>query len=184
MSLKNIPFTKLAALIKKYLNTQEYETTPELIKSLSGVRKRGYLKRDEFIEICKWKSPRAIHHIRANREKKIKRISRLVFKTSVEKDKFELLTSLKGVSGPMASAIMMMTNPKRYGVIDIRVWQLLYAMGAVSTKPKGNNLGFNEWYRFLMIIRHFSGKFRVKARDIERALFEAHKEYQDGLLYS
>jgi hypothetical protein len=35
----------------------------------------------------------------------------------------------KGVSVPMASALLTLLDPKRYGVIDIRVWQLLHRMG-------------------------------------------------------
>jgi hypothetical protein len=33
-----------------------------------------------------------------------------------------------------------------------------------------------------MILRYFSKKFHVKARDVERALFVAHQEYQKGIL--
>jgi hypothetical protein len=29
----------------------------------------------------------------------------------------------------MASALLTLLDPKRYGVIDIRVWQLLHRMG-------------------------------------------------------
>jgi len=83
----------------------------------------------------------------------------------------------------MASAILMLTNPKKYGVIDIRVWQLLYAIGTVKTNPKGLNFSFQEWYRYLKIIQYFAKKYKVKARDIERTLFQVHKLYQDGLLY-
>ena len=83
----------------------------------------------------------------------------------------------------MASAILMLLNPRRYGVIDIRVWQLLHELGAVTKKPKGIGFNLNNWYQFLMIIRHFSRKLRVTARDIERALFVAHQRYQKGRLY-
>ena len=83
----------------------------------------------------------------------------------------------------MASAILMLLNPHRYGVIDIRVWQLLYSVGAVSQKSTGVGFNFNNWYQFLMIIRHFSKKFGVSARNIERTLFITHKKYQKGLLY-
>ena len=83
----------------------------------------------------------------------------------------------------MASAILMLLQPRRYGVIDIRVWQLLYAMGAVTKKSSGVGFNFNNWYQFLMIIRYFAKKLGVGARDIERSLFLAHREFQKGPLY-
>lgn len=90
---------------------------------------------------------------------------------------------LRGISVPMASALLMLLDPKRYGVIDIRVWQLLRELGAVKKNAGGVGFGLNNWYQFLMIIRYFAKKLRVKARDIERTLFVVHREYQAGRLY-
>ena len=73
--------------------------------------------------------------------------------------------------------------PKRYGVIDIRVWQVLHKMGTVTQKAKGVGFNFANWYQFLMIIRYFSRVLDVKARDVEWALFLAHKDHQKGGLY-
>jgi len=100
-----------------------------------------------------------------------------------ERQKLNHLRSLRGVGVPMASSILMFTDPKRYGVLDIRVWQVLYKLGAVNKKPAGQNFGFNEWYQFLKIIRYFAEKYKVRARDIERTLFDVHAEHQRGRLY-
>ncbi len=92
--------------------------------------------------------------------------------------------ALRGVSVPMASSILTLVNPRRYGVMDIRVWQLLHAIGAVTKKPAGVGFGFNDWHEFLTILRHFAKEFNVNARDIERTLFSAHQKYQKGRLYA
>lgn len=183
MPLAKIPYKRLEPLLKKFLSKEEYADTKKLIMKLSIVKKRGYLKKAELIKICYWKSPRAIHHIKSNHEDKIKNITRKVFNTTSERRRLELLTSLSGVNVPMASSILMLTDPERYGVIDIRVWQLLFKVGTVKTNPKGKNFNFKEWYRYLMIIRYFAKKFKVKARDIERTLFIIHNRYQSGKLY-
>ena len=83
----------------------------------------------------------------------------------------------------MASSILMLTNPNRYGVIDIRVWQLLFKMGSVTRNPEGIGFDFKQWYRYLMIIRHFANKYGVGARDVERTLFRVHARYQEATLY-
>ena len=83
----------------------------------------------------------------------------------------------------MASAILTLLDPRRYGVIDIRVWQLLHALGEVTKKSSGVGFNFNNWYQFLMKLRYLAKKLRVSARDIERSLFFAHQANQKGTLY-
>ena len=100
-----------------------------------------------------------------------------------EKRKIKLLTQLRGVSIPVASTILTLTDPENYGVIDIRVWQVLYLYGLVSAKPRGRNFNFNDWYNYLMKSRELADKFGVKVRDIERTLFLYHVRIQQGRLY-
>ena len=183
MALTRLPYQRLQHLVGINLSTTEDPQAAVLIKELSAARKRGYLTKPELIQVCKWKSARAIRHIRRNRAESIRKATKAAFSTRSEQTKLSLLTSLHGVSVPMASAILMLTNPSRYGVIDIRVWQLLFKMGTVTTNADGMGFGFKEWYRFLMIIRHFATKYDVRARDIERTLFNVHSRYQRGLLY-
>ena len=183
MPLKKVPYDKLEPLIRENLSTEEHEGTLELMYELKPARKRGFLLKSELEKICKWKSPRAIQLIKSNTEKKIIEKTEAAFKTRSERTKMELLTSLNGVSVPMASSILMLLNPKRYGVIDIRVWELLYKIGTMKSNPKGTNFKFNEWYRYLVIIRHFAKKIDVTVRDIERTLFYVHQNYQKGNLY-
>lgn len=184
MALARLPYKTLQHLVGPHLSTTENPSTEMLIKSLSGVRKRGYLTRPELIAICRWKSVRAIRHIRRNRTTMIRNVTRAAFRTRGEQKRTILLTSLHGVGIPMASAILMLTNPSRYGVIDIRVWQLLFKMGAVTTNANGVGFDFKQWHSFLVIIRYFASKYKVKARDIERTLFNVHSLYQEDVLYN
>lgn len=184
MPLKRLPYKRLQHLIGIHLSTKEHPATQNVIDQLSSARERGYLTKPELVKVCQWKSPRAIKHIRRNHTTTIERITRTTFRTRSERKKLELLTNLNGVSVPMASSILMLTNPRRYGVIDIRVWQLLYKTGTVTTNPDGIGFDFNHWYRYLMIIRYYARKYKVGARDIERTLFNVHRLYQKGTLYT
>jgi hypothetical protein len=184
MALKKIPYSKVSVLIKDCLSTEEDEATLDLIRRLRKVRARGYLTRGELEAVCRWKSARAIQHIKSNSASEVRAATRRALATKSERRRLAGLTVLRGVSVPMASSVLMLVDPQRYGVIDIRVWQLLHAIGAVTKKPAGIGFDFSNWYQFLMIVRHFAKKFNVKARDIERTLFCAHQEYQKGRLYS
>ena len=184
MGLKKIPYQTASLLIRACLSTDEGEETIDLIRRLRPVRARGYLTRGELEAVCLWKSARAIQHIRSNSASQIRTATRRALSTASERRRLEELMALRGVSVPMASSILTLVNPRRYGVIDIRVWQLLHAIGAVTKKPAGVGFGFNDWHEFLTILRYFAKKFNVNARDIERSLFSAHQKYQKGRLYA
>jgi len=183
MPLKKLPYKRLQHLIGLHLSTTEDAATQVLIDRLSPARKRGYLTKPQLVTVCRWKSPRAIRFIRRNRDATVRRMTKAAFGTRSERKKLDFLMRLNGVSVPMASAILMLTNPRRYGVIDIRVWQLLFKMGSVKTNPNGVGFDFNQWYRFLKVIRYFADRYNVGARDIERTLFNVHSRYQKGTLY-
>lgn len=66
----------------------------------------------------------------------------------------------------MASSILMLTNPNRYGVIDIRVWQLLFKMGSVTRNPEGIGFDFKQKYD---LDKKTSGQARFVDTEIDRA---------------
>lgn len=176
-------YAKVAKVVRKYLLTEEWEDTAEVIRQMRAARKRGYLTLAELEVVCRWKSPRAIRYIRSNTAADIRSATRKALGTRSERRRLEALTSLHGVSVPMASAALTLVEPRRYGVVDIRVWQMLHALGAVTKNRAGVGFNFSHWYQFLTMLRYFAARHRVKARDVERALFLAHKDRQKGTLY-
>jgi hypothetical protein len=133
--------------------------------------------------MCFWKSPRARPHYESNSSDEVGKVSRAVFATNGEERRVESLTSLKGVGLPMASAILTLTDPQRYGVIDIRVWQVLYECGGVSVNRYGREFTIKHWMRYLEVLRYWAEVKSVRARDVERVLYEQHREKQQGRLY-
>jgi len=183
MALSRLPYHRLEPLIREHLSTDEDESTAQLQAELRAARERGYLTRSELQAVCRWKSPRAIRHVNSNTPRQVRVATQVALATRSEQGRLRALTRLKGVSVPMASAVLTLLNPRRYGVIDIRVWQLLHEVGTVTTNAAGVGFTFENWNQFLVTIRYFSRKLRVKARDVERTLFNAHRAYQKGLLY-
>lgn len=143
------------------------------------MKKRGYFNRREFLKMGEWKSSRSRKWRELNSNASIVSISKRLFATDYEKKRTQLLTSLSGVRIPTASAILMLTDPKNYGVIDIWVWKLLYHYGEVNTKPTGTNFSFKNWYNYLMKLRFWAEKFNVNVRDIERTLYDYADEEVD-----
>src|SRR3989337_4608117 len=98
---------------------------------------------------------------RRNSAATIRRISRAALATRSEQKRMNLLTSLRGVSVPMASAILTLVDPKRYGVLDIRVWQLLFAMDSVGTNPRGVGFNFENWHHYVRQLRYHARELGV-----------------------
>jgi len=183
VALKRLPYASLEPLIRNHLSVQEDESTARLARELRVARRRGYLTQAQLEAVCRWKSPRAIWLVRENTRHRVRAATFAALATRSEKRRLEALLRLKGVSVPMASALMTLLDPKRYGVIDIRVWQLLYAVGAVRENKRGVRFTLENWLHFLAILRHHSSRLGVTARDIERTLFNVHKAHQADTLY-
>src|ERR1700736_2911333 len=115
-------YRNLAELLKRELSPDEDEPTEALVRALGHVKRARQFSRSEFVKMCRWKSARAIHHYERNTPAAIQRTSREVLRTRDERHRLALLTRLKGVSVPTASAILTLIDPERYGVIDIRAW--------------------------------------------------------------
>ncbi len=184
MGVKPLPYKSLNSLIRAYLFAGiEDRNTRTLIREFATARRRGYLTKTELEKVCAWKSPRVMKQVKRNGPVAVRNITRSAFSCNSEMEKIETLLALHGVGIPMASAILMFSNPRRYAVIDIRGWQLLHAMKAVVANDRGVNLTPGQWIEFLAIVRSQARRLGVTARDVQRALFLAHVEFQTGKLY-
>ena len=143
-------------LINKIISkTPDFEDSKTLeLLYLSGlIKKQGYLTKEQTLRILKWKSPRPLRFYEQNNETEIRTITKLAFQQSNDKLKIHILTALKGVKYPSASAILMFHEPKNYPVLDIRVWKQLYKNNLVSANANGQNFTLEQWETYLKIIR-------------------------------
>jgi thermostable 8-oxoguanine DNA glycosylase len=170
--------------IKEYLQLKDNERTSNLIHELSDVKSRGYLTAEELQKIGMWKTPRQKRNVKSNADEFVVEISKKAFAEKDESKKIEYLNNFKGVSYPTSSAILMLTDPQNYGVIDIRAWQTLVKFEVVNTNQEGKAFKSEEWYIYLDIIRQLAQKFNVRARNIDLILFKIHQDLiQSGNLY-
>lgn len=183
MPVKPLPHASLEPLVRDHWVPEEGPGTLALMASMRAARQRGYLTRGELERVCRWKSPRSIALVRENTPHRVRRRTAEALQSLDERERLDALLALRGVSVPSASAVLTMLEPERYGVIDIRVWQLLHAMGAVEGNPRGAGFTFDQWHRFLHVVRDLAARLETTARAVERSLFAAHMAHQDGLLY-
>ena len=180
--LGRVPYQSVEALLRREL-VEEDPATATLMGELAEVRRCGWFTRGELLRMCRWKSPRALRHYAANRAAAVRRISRAVLTARSEERRLELLTRLRGVSVPTASAVLTLIDPRRYGVLDIRAWQLLFGLGAVDRKPAGRGFAPRDWLDYLAQLRLHARRLGVTARAVEYTLFQCHRKFQKGRLY-
>jgi len=183
MGLKRLKYKSLGELLEHVPISKEDPETAKIIHRLRHIRRDKELSRGEFLDICHWKSPRSIRQCERNSARAIESISRRVLVSRSERERLELLRNLRGVSVPTASAILALINPAQYGVIDIRVWQLLYALNSVKKNPSGQGFRFEHWYHYLKLLRYHAKRLQVHVRLVELTLFKYHQDHQTGTLY-
>ena len=183
MPLKPLPYRSLRALLRRELRVDEHEGTAALMKRLAHVKRTGRFTRAEFLAMCRWKSPRSRRHYERNTAATIRRVSTRVLASRAERERMDRLTALPGVSVATASAILTLIDPRRYGVLDIRCWQLLFHIRAVAGNARGRAFTVSQWERYLERLRAHARALGVSARVIEYTLFHCHRKLQRGRLY-
>ncbi len=184
MALRRVPYPTVAALLRRELVDGEDAATTALVRRLARARRRGAVTRAEFLAMCRWKSPRSIRHCERNSAATVRRVSRAVLATRSERRRMELLLGLRGVSVPTASAVLTLLEPRRYGVLDVRAWQLLFGLGRVQGKPSGRGFTVRDWLAYLAELRRHARRLGVAARAVELTLFLCHRRLQKGRLYT
>lgn len=178
-------YTDILSLLSACLVQDEYPDTAPLMASLTHVRETGYFTHREFLTMCKWKEPRERRRQDwiANTENHVQTLSPQALSAPDESRRILHLCRLRGVGIPVASAFLTLVNPEHYGVIDIRVWQLLAFYQEVDYDPDGRALHVLHWLDYLDKIRLWVGEFNVSVRAIERTLFQHHRDIQTQRLY-
>lgn len=170
-------------LIQIYNKQISYKEREDYIFNTIGknIRNRNYLIKEELLEIVRWKSVRVIRKAEANNNEIIEKITKFAFETDNEEVKIRILTSLNGVSIPMASSILTIPFPESYGVIDIRGWNTLYTLKLLDYSKEVFNV--DDWLLYLKIIRDLSKKLTLSPREIDKAIFMYDKLNRKGNLY-
>jgi hypothetical protein len=181
--LRRLSRRALAARLVNLPVLEEDPVTAALIARLAGVRRRRAFGRAELVLMASWKSARARRHYLQNSPALVRVVSRAALAARSERERMAALTRLAGVSIPVASAILTLLDPRRYGVLDIRVWQLLHALDPAIGNRRGRGFTVAHWERYLATLRAEAQRRGVTARAMEWSLFHAHRALQRGRLY-
>ena len=139
-------------------------------------RERGHYTLEEFLKVCRWKTPRSAPLVARNSAEDVVSLTAVALSdTSSERERIDALRSFRGVGWPTASVLLHLAYPDRYPILDKRV---LHALGARAS----STYSFRFWEAFLSAWRKLAEQAGVDGRTFDQALWQWSKE-QDALLY-
>ena len=156
----------------------DYVQTEELKAKLRHLRNRRhpfYLTAKEFEEIIKWKFGQRARRPRcrraANTDKIIRAVTGLALTiTHPDKDcelelRVSILSALRGVSILLASAVLALTFPDEYAVIDFRVWRRLFGQQKYA-------FSVSDYRRYMHAMRRLAGQLNWPVQEVDHAIWE------------
>jgi len=163
-----IPEDQLSVWASRFSDSSEADIERRITPAARG---RGYLERDEFLELCRWKTPRSQPLCETNREDFVREVTRTSFGTRNEELKIRVLLVLEGVSWPTASVILHFCDEQPYPILDVRaLWSVGFRRAPRYT--------FSLWWGYTCFLREISDRTGQSMRTIDRALWQYSKERQ------
>jgi hypothetical protein len=139
------------------------------------LRKEKYLNSAEFERIICWKLDTQAHRSKklrmVNVDKLVVPITKAYFNLNLDNFDYEtevkikILTSLKGVGTPLATAVMAITEPEKYCIIDSILWAFIF-------NQEKSTFSTNDYLKFHKFVVELSRKLD---RDIQKTEFSLWK---------
>ena len=142
-----------------------------LIELHDVIKEQDYFTKPQLLELCRWKSPRAVPKAKRNTESYVQEITKISLKTQNERLRIEVLTLLDGVSWPIASALLHFYINNTYPILDVR------ALWSVRCEVQQHQYNYNLWARYVKYCRAVAGEAGVTVRTLDKALWQYSKEH-------
>lgn len=130
-----------------------------------------YLSKAEFMELCRWKSPRSKHQCASNNESVVSEVTRAALESPLEELRISYLTLLNGVSWPTASTILHFCHEDPYPILDFR------ALWSLGFEDNGK-YDFKLWWAYTKKCRSLALNSGMTLREVDMALWQYSKENQ------
>ena len=159
------PADQIRALAERY----EYDDDERVRAAGEAARSRGYYTRDEFLQICAWKTGRSKSKVASNGEQEVERATGAAFEAQDEAERIEALLALNGVGVPTASVLLHFAFPREYPILDVRALESLGQRGRTT-------YSVSYWLKYLDACRRLAEDHGVSLRVLDKALWQYSKE--------
>ena len=143
-----------------------------------AARERGHLTRPEFVEMCRWKTPRSQKLVKANSPALVEAVTKAALESRHEAVKIMVLQALKGVSWPTASVILHFCDERPHPILDVRA---LWSLSVPKKGKKPPTYTLELWLDYVAYVRDLARRTGHSMRTVDRALWQFSKERQQAL---
>jgi hypothetical protein len=156
--------------VRDYAERYAYEDDAEVMEMGRAARQRVYYTRDEFVAICRWKTPRSAPLVALNTAEAVEAATATALgATTPEQGRMAALRSLTGVDWATASVFLHLASPERYPILDVR------ALQALGVKPPAA-YSFRFWHAYVTATLQLAEQAGVDGRTLDQALWQWSKE--------
>ena len=143
----------------------------ELIQEIKPrVRQLGHLELKDLKTLVKWKSKRRYALVKENCDSDVRHITKCAFLVNDERARIDILTCMRGVAYPIASAILHLFHKDQYPILDARaMW---------SVKEEDSYYSFSLWSDYVHFCRNIAHCNQVDMRTLDKALWQFSNENQ------
>lgn len=153
---------------------EETEKIKKHISELKKIRKPLYLDKNDLERILIWKLRsqygRGAKIRQDNTDDVIRSVTQLALNITHENERYEttlrlnLLSCLRGINTPIASAILTLTYPEKYAVIDFRNWRQLF-------DEDKRSFSMREYIVYLGKIKEFAKELGWTPQEVDIAVW-------------
>ena len=147
---------------------------PRFPRAGDEIRARGYTRRPELYEIARWKSPRRANLVNENPDLVVHEVTEvaITLMDCTPGYAVNVLTVLKGIGIPTASAVLAVVDPKNFGIIDIRAWRTLSQWCPNHFHWKdSSSFSAKDYLCYLKAIRELAEASKLSCREVDMALW-------------
>jgi hypothetical protein len=159
------PASQIEALANRFAYTDDARLTAVGMAATA----RGHYTREEFIEVCAWKTTRSRPKIARNTESAVIEATRRALAAADEGERISALLALEGVGVPTASTLLYAAFPDDYPILDVR------ALESLGVKPR-SQYPVSFWLQYLDACRRLAHRCAVSIRTLDKALWQYSKE--------
>lgn len=135
----------------------------------AAARARGHYTRQEFVEVCAWKTPRSRPKVASNSAAAVTTATGRALAAADEATRMSALLELTGVGVPTASVLLFFAFPDAYPILDVR------ALESLGVKPR-SQYPVSFWLEYLRVCRELARRHGVNIRTLDKALWQHSNE--------
>ncbi|MBK9131553.1 MAG: hypothetical protein IPM20_07985 [Gammaproteobacteria bacterium] len=156
---------RLSTVYWELINSTEATEERRFEQDFAEARKQGFLSKDLFVRVARWKSVRNTSHYQSNSIESIRAATAKAFTAANDASALAALMQLQGVALRTASAILHWMRPDQFPILDVRV------VAALGLAESASYEDFEFYSLVASEVRGLARECDIDLRIIDRALW-------------